>query len=144
MVLAGGRWPPIVVTLAMIVFVALVAGLVAGCRTETSPGSVDRTVLIDGSCEGGRPLDDAVDFPIRLRAKDNSLGYIRVRRDSAWAEEDLSNVLGTVPCGTTLWGHGPIKNYEYGVGYVVAARDARGRRCLGYISNSVVEVLPEQ
>jgi len=101
--------------------------------------------MIDGSCADGRELGDLAGYSIRLRAKQNSLGFIRVRRDAIWTLEDLSNVLGTVPCGTLLWGQGPLKNAEHsmGVGYAVAVRDAQGRQCRGYVSYTVVEVVAE-
>lgn len=107
----------------------------------------DKLTLIEGSCEGGRELGALADYSIRLRAKQGSLGFIRVRREAKWPAENLSNVLGTVPCGTILWGQGPLKNADddgsCGVGYAVAVRDSQGRQCRGYVSYTVVEVLDE-
>jgi len=103
----------------------------------------DKPTLIEGSCEGGRELGDLSHYALRLRAKPNTLGFIRVRSWASWDAGDLSNVLGTVPCGAILWGEGPLKNAEYscGIGYAVAVRDSQGRRCRGYVSYTVVEVL---
>ena len=123
--------------------------------TQPSPGMTgqrattsfpaDKLTMIEGSCAGGRELVDLADYRVRLRAKQNSLGFIRIRREAIWTLEDLSNVLGTVPCGTILWGRGPVKNADYsmGVGYAVAVRDAQGRQCRGYVSYTVVDVVAE-
>lgn len=112
---------------------------------KTPADATDGITLIDGSCADGNELGDVAQYTVRLRAKQNSIGFIRVRRDAIWTLEDLSNVLGTVPCGTLLWGQGPLKNAEYsaGVGYAVAVRDAQGRQCRGYVSYTVVEVAAE-
>lgn len=112
-------------------------------RANAASSLADRVTLIEGSCEGGRELGDLSSYGVRLRAKPDSLGFIRVRREAVWTLEDLSNVLGTVPCGTILWGEGPLKNAEYsmGVGYAVAVRDSQCRQCRGYVSYTVVEVL---
>ena len=105
----------------------------------------DKLTLIEGSCEGGRELGDPSHYSVRLRAKPNTLGFIRVRSWASWPAGDPSNVLGTVPCGAILWGEGPLKNAEYscGIGYAVALRDSQGRQCRGYVSYTVVEVLDQ-
>ncbi len=101
----------------------------------------DRVVLIDGNCATGRPLGDLADYHIQLRAKQNTLGFIRIRSDAQW-----TRVLGTVPCGTILWGEGPLKDAEVssGIAYAVAVRDKEGHICRGYVSLTVIEVADPQ
>jgi len=105
--------------------------------------SKDKLTLIEGNCVGGREIGDLSNYSFRLRAKSNTLGFIRVRRQAIWDVEDTESVLGTVPCGTLLWGNGPLKNAEFsaGVGYAVPLRDAGGNQSRGYVSYTVVDVL---
>jgi hypothetical protein len=82
-------------------------------------------------------------YPLMLKAKETSLGKIRLRSNGRFVVEDTSNVLGDVPAGTVLYGQGPLSNPDYGRSraYAVALRDLDGKTCRGFVSTQVVEVV---
>jgi hypothetical protein len=99
---------------------------------------------IHGDCSRGREIGNLKRYSIRLRAENNDLGYIHIRANAACFEEGRkANILGTVPCGTILYGYGPLKNADYsaGIAYAVAVQDENGNKCKGYVSFTVIEFL---
>jgi hypothetical protein len=115
--------------------------LLTGCQRIDQ-----RIVLIDGSCEHARAMGDLAHYSTPLRAKNSSLGFIRIRSDANWNAENSTNVLGTVPSGTLLWAEGPLKDWDTpsGIGYAVAIRDKEGHTGRGYVSFQVVDQLPKK
>lgn len=105
--------------------------------SEKPEGVVD----FQGSCQGAEALGELESYPLRLRAKENSLGIVRVRSDGKFLVSEQDNVLGEVPTGTLFYGQGPISSPKYGKSkaYRVALRDSEGRLCRGYVSTRVVE-----
>ena len=101
---------------------------------------------LDGSCAQGRSVGDIKEYSQRLQAKKTSLGFIRIRSYAVFSVEDQTNILGTVPAGTLLWGVGPLKNADFsaGIGYAVLIRDKLGKTCRGYVSITVVDELWER
>ncbi len=134
--------------LTMFLVVAVVVMLVlVGWRWSgrKAPARAEEAItLIDGSCEKARDLGDLAGYSLRVRSKEAKLGFVRVRSDASWFAEDKSNILGTVPTGTVMRAEGPLKNAEgsNGIGYAVAVRDKDGRTGRGYVSYTVVDVLP--
>ncbi len=86
-------------------------------------------------------MGDLAAYCRRIRVPPNALGYVRVRSTLSWDAQDMSNVLGTVPCGTILWTQGAMRNpgHKNAIGYAVAVRDKTGRTCRGYVSYTVVD-----
>ena len=126
--------------LAIIAF-AVVFFVSAGLQSSDLRADA-RIVLIDGNCAGGKPLGEISWYTTKLRIKKNGLGYARIR-SRAFFDSANDNVIGTVRCGTILWGEGPLKDGETsaGIGYAVAIRDSLGNIRRGYISYTVVEVI---
>jgi hypothetical protein len=104
----------------------------------------EKTTLIDGSCEHARPLGGIRMYERRVQARNSSLGYIRIRSDATWSGVDAPNLLGKVPAGSLLWAEGPLKDAKDpgGLCFAVAVRDKEGRFGRGYVSVSVVDVVP--
>jgi hypothetical protein len=121
--------------------ILVAALLLVGCQRSS-----EKLTLIDGSCEQASSIGNLADYSIRVRAKSSDLGFIRIRSDASWSAEDTSNVLGKIPSGTVLWAQGPLKNAEHsnGIGYAVAIRDKDGRVGRGYVSFTIIEVLPKE
>ena len=120
-----------------------IAFLMAIALGFPAPGKNTPVALIDGNCSAGRQLGDISEYPLLLRAQQNNMGYIRIRRDAHWDTQFVDNVLGTVPCGTILHGEGPLKDADEpgGIGYAVAVCDGKGNVCRGYVSYTVVEFM---
>jgi hypothetical protein len=134
------------VLLASYLTVALCA-----CRDQAPKDAVgmadaDGYVLIDGSCRDGLAVD-SLKFVLNAKmiAKQNDLGFVRVRSSASFVANDPSNVLGTVPCGTRLAGGCGVKNPDLGnaLGCYVRVRDRSGHRAIGYVAAEVVEMVRE-
>ena len=140
----------------------MLCGLVAGCggtddhtRADPigSPGigaaysSVEPSAEIDqlaadfrGSCSFARPPGEADEYVEKVRAKETSLGSIRVRATASFEPGERENLIGEIPSGTILAAVGPIAGGgTSGIGYAVLVRDGHGRVCRGYVSSQSVD-----
>jgi hypothetical protein len=111
-------------------------------RAPTSK-EVEGPVSFSGTCAGASAVGEMSKYPLVLKAKETSLGKIRLRSNGRFVVEDTSNVLGDVPAGTVLYGQGPLSNPDYGRSraYAVALRDFDGKTCRGFVSTQVVDVV---
>lgn len=123
----------------------------AAARVERGSAEAIRIVpLADGSCARGRRLDaegrergpampagapDRYQHPLWVTEE-----RVRVRANAAWPEGDQRNVIGTIAGHRLILGQGPLRDAEVraGVGYAIVVQDARGRRCRGYLSLTVL------
>lgn len=96
-------------------------------------------VAFDGDCAGAMGSLDAY-AGASATLISNSTG-VRVRSCAVWPADDLRNVLGVLAAGRRVPVFGPVKHplFSAGVGYVVPLVDARGERCRGYVSHTVLE-----
>jgi hypothetical protein len=98
-------------------------------------------VAFDGDCSRG-PAMGSLDAYASASATliTNETG-VRVRVCAVWPATDLRNVLGVIPAGKRVPVFGPVKHplWSAGVGYVVPLVDDQGRRCRGYVSDTVLE-----
>jgi hypothetical protein len=98
-------------------------------------------VAFDGDCSRG-PAMGSLDAYAGASATliRNETG-VRVRICAVWPVEDLRNVLGVIPSGQRVPVFGPVKHplWSSGIGYVVPLVDDQGRRCRGYVSDTVLE-----
>jgi hypothetical protein len=129
-----------------------VAVALCACRDQAPKDAVgmadaDGYVLIDGSCRDGLPEDGAKGISKgNIVARQNDLGFVRIRSSACFVADDTSNMLGTVPCGTRLVGLCLVKNSDLGnaVGYRVRVRDRSGHRAIGYVAAEVVRAVGQQ
>lgn len=115
----------------------------ATSQAASAPGPGEDVYRFDGSCDSAQPLGELEKYPLQLRTKENSLNKVRVRSTGRFVAGDVSNVLGELPVGVVLLGQGPISNPEYGKSkaYAVALEDSGGKRCRGFVSTQVVELV---
>ena len=113
--------------------VALLGSCGAGAPIRAEDGTLDP--------KGARPIGEPSAYSRVIRIKGSESGFVRARADAQWSSDDLRNVLGYLPAGSTVRAEGPLKNADYsaGVGYAVAVRDLAGRTCRAYLSHTVVE-----
>jgi hypothetical protein len=111
-------------------------------RPASAPGEALAAALA-GSCDGAEPLGPAEVYKHLVRAKENSLGIVRVRSNGRFVAGEDENVLGEVKSGALLYAQGPIKNADYGKSkaYAVAVRDTKGKLCRGYVSTLYVDLV---
>lgn len=122
----------------------LVIVLLCSCADKTKVSKQKTNYnycLINGNCSKGLPVEDPPKFIFLYKAKENTLGFVRIRSSAKYNSSDLSNVLGTVPCGAILQGDAGVKNPYLGnaAGYRVLVRDSEGNKCQGYVSITQVE-----
>jgi hypothetical protein len=98
-------------------------------------------VAFDGDCAGGPPMGSLAVYAGASATLSSSSTGVRVRSCAVWPADDLRNVLGVVASGQRVPVFGPVKHplFSAGIGYVVPLVDARGARCRGYVSATVLE-----
>lgn len=104
-----------------------------------APGVAARAVDFHGTCSWGREPGRAERYGVRLRAARDPSGVILVRADPRFDAADDANVIGELPQGTVMHGHGPVHG-GHGVGYAILVRGHAGRVCRGYVRASSVVV----
>jgi hypothetical protein len=99
---------------------------------------------------GARPVGDVAEYnttielvgtPMRLENGQRKPGtYVRIRSNAVFNADDLENVLGHADTGGCVLASGPLKDgaINGGIGFAVRVRDARGKLCRGYVSETVV------
>lgn len=109
--------------------------------------SAGAPILPEGSLdpEGVHPIGELTAYSRIIRIRNTDSGFVRARADAQWSADDLRNLLGYLPAGSTVSAEGPLKNaaFSAGIGYAVPVRDLAGKTCRAYLSQTVVEeVLP--
>lgn len=134
--------------------IAVVVLALAGCAGTSEPAAtlgVDeapgwtppeveaRAVDFHGSCDWGRHAGAARQYRVPLRAAGSPGRTIVVRADAHFDPRDHGNVIGELPAGTRVLGHGPVAG-GHGVGYAILVRGNTGRVCRGYVAATAVTV----
>jgi hypothetical protein len=114
----------------------------AASAPASAPGE-SLAAALDGSCDGAEPLGPAEAYKHLIRAKENTLGIVRVRSNGRFVAGEDENVLGEVKSGALLHAQGPLKNADYGKSkaYAVVVRDPKGKLCRGYVSTLYVDLV---
>ena len=97
-------------------------------------------VAFDGDCAGGPPMGSLAVYAGASATLIGDSTGVRLRSCAVWPADDLRNVLGVAAAGQRVPVFGPVKHplFSAGIGYVVPLVDARGERCRGYVSHTVL------
>jgi hypothetical protein len=114
----------------------------AASAPASAPGG-SLAAALAGSCDGAEPLGPAEAYKHLVRAKENTLGIVRVRSNGRFIAGEDENVLGEVKSGVLLYAQGPLKSADYGKSkaYAVVVRDLKGKLCRGYVSTLYVDLV---
>jgi hypothetical protein len=116
-------------------------GLKSDSETENEvlPKIPDKTYPyeFDGDCANCRSFDTINDYVQYLIIASNDSGFLNIRSDASnFRSAYRKNIIGRVPCGTGVWGYGPLKDAKgsAGIAFAISLQDKSGVVCRGYIS----------